>query len=126
MKDYADFVRQQLLRVPLVAKVEQFGVQDEKINIEFSHKKFAQLGVPFEEIVNQIATQNAVEATGVLVTPTDNLQVRVTGALKTRRRTSKTCSCAPTAPPSAWATSPPSSANTRIRRRTRCASTARK
>lgn len=83
VKDYADFVRQQLLRVPLVAKVEQFGVQDEKINIEFSHKKFAQLGVSFEAIVNQIATQNSVEPAGVLVTPTDNLQVRVTGALQT-------------------------------------------
>ena len=83
MKDYADFVRQQLLRVPLVSKVEQFGVQAEKINIEFSHKKFAQLGVPFEVIANQIATQNTVEATGVLVTPTDDLQVRVTGALMT-------------------------------------------
>jgi len=82
MKDYADFVRQQLLHVPLVSKVEQFGVQEEKINIEFSHKKFAQLGVPFEVIANQIATQNTVESTGVLVTPTDDLQVRVTGALK--------------------------------------------
>ena len=81
MKDYADFVRQQLLRVPLVSKVEQFGVQDEKINIEFSHKKFAQLGVPFEVIANQIATQNTVESSGVLVTPTDDLQVRVSGAL---------------------------------------------
>jgi len=81
MRDYADFVRQQLLHVPLVAKVEQFGLQDEKINIEFSHKKFAQLGVPFETIVNQIATQNSIESTGVLVTPSDNLQVRVSGAL---------------------------------------------
>ncbi|MDC8756719.1 efflux RND transporter permease subunit [Janthinobacterium fluminis] len=82
MKDYADLVRQQLLNVPLVSKVELFGVQDEKVNIEFSHKKFAQLGIPFEAIVNQIATQNSIESTGVLVTPTDNLQVRVTGALK--------------------------------------------
>ena len=82
MRDYADFVRQQLLRVPLVAKVEQFGVQNEKVYIEFSSKKFAQLGVPFEQIVNQIATQNEVEASGVLVTPSDNLQVRVTGALR--------------------------------------------
>ncbi|MCG2584669.1 efflux RND transporter permease subunit [Massilia sp. TS11] len=82
VKDYADFVRQQLLHVGMVNKVELFGVQDEKINIEFSHKKFAQLGIPFEQIVNQIATQNNVESTGVLVTPTDNLQVRVTGALK--------------------------------------------
>jgi multidrug efflux pump len=125
MKDYADFVRQQLLRVPLVSKVEQFGVQDEKINIEFSHKKFAQLGVPFEAIVSQIGTQNTVESTGVLVTPTDNLQVRVTGALATVKDL-ENLRCARTAPPSGSATSPSSSANTRTRRRTRCATTARK
>ncbi|WBS00287.1 efflux RND transporter permease subunit [Pseudoduganella sp. SL102] len=83
MKDYADFVRQQLLRVSKVSKVELFGVQDEKIDIEFSHQKFAQLGIPFEQIVSQIGTQNTIEATGTLVTPTDNLQVRVTGALTT-------------------------------------------
>jgi multidrug efflux pump subunit AcrB len=83
MKDYADFVRQQLLNVPKVSKVELLGVQDEKINIEFSHKKFAQLGLTVEQIANQIATQNVVEATGVVVTPTDNLEVRVSGALRT-------------------------------------------
>jgi multidrug efflux pump len=83
MRDYADFVRQQLLGVPLVAKVEQFGVQEEKVNILFSQQKFAQLGVPFEAIVNQIATQNGVESAGVLVTPTENLQVRVTGGIRT-------------------------------------------
>ncbi len=82
VKDYADFVRQQLLRVPTVAKVELFGVQDEKIFIEFSQKKFSQLGIPFDTIVNQLATQNALESTGVLVTPGDNLQVRVSGAFR--------------------------------------------
>ncbi len=81
VKDYADFVRQQLLKVPSVAKVELYGVQDEKINIEFSHKKFAQLGIPFDAVVGQINAQNIVAATGVLATPTDNLQVRVSGAL---------------------------------------------
>lgn len=83
VKQYADFVRQQLLKVPTVSKVELYGVQDEKLNIEFSHKKFAQLGIPFESIVAQLNTQNAVESTGVLVTPTDNLQVRVSGAMQT-------------------------------------------
>ena len=82
IKDYADFVRQQFLLVPSVDKVELFGVQDEKIYIEFSHKKFAQLGIPFESIVSQLAAQNAVDPAGILVTPTDNLQVRVTGALQ--------------------------------------------
>ncbi len=83
LKDYADLVRQQFLSVPLVAKVELLGVQDEKINIVFSHKKFAQLGISLEEIIQQINSQNAVESTGVIVTQTDNVQVRVTGAFKT-------------------------------------------
>ena len=83
VKDYADFIRQQLLSVPSVAKVELYGVQNEKIFIEFSTKKFAQLGIPFDSVIAQINAQNSVEGSGVLVTPTDNLQVRVSGALTT-------------------------------------------
>ena len=83
MKEYADFVRQQLLRVPMVSKVELYGVQDEKLYIEFSHRKFSQLGIPIESVVAQINAQNVMESTGLLVTPTDNLQVRVSGALIT-------------------------------------------
>ena len=82
IKDYADLVRQQMLRIPLVAKVELLGVQDEKVNIIFSHKKFAQLGISLEQIIDQINTQNVVESTGVLSTDTDNIQVRVTGAFR--------------------------------------------
>lgn len=85
LKDYADFVRQQLLGVNSVSKVEQFGVQDEKIYIEFSQKQFAQLGISFNSIVDQLTAQNALESTGVLVTPTDGLQIRVTGALQSTR-----------------------------------------
>jgi multidrug efflux pump subunit AcrB len=68
--------------VKTVSKVELYGVQDEKIFIEFSSKKFAQLGVPFDLIVQQINAQNAVQGSGVLVTPTDNLQVRVSGQVR--------------------------------------------
>ena len=82
LKDYADFVRQQFLQIPSVSKVDQYGVQDEKVYIEFSQKKFAQLGIPFDAIVGQLNAQNTVESTGVLVTPSDNLQVRVSGAMR--------------------------------------------
>ena len=45
VKTFADDVRQKLLRVPDVAKVELFGVQDEKLYIEISQKRLAQLGL---------------------------------------------------------------------------------
>ncbi|PRC93306.1 efflux RND transporter permease subunit [Solimicrobium silvestre] len=85
VKEYADYVRQELLRIPSISKVELFGAQDERVMIEFSQKKFAQLGITVDAVVAQLNAQNAVDSTGVLVTSTDNLQVRVTGALKTAK-----------------------------------------
>jgi multidrug efflux pump subunit AcrB len=82
LKDYVEQARQQLLRIPNVAKVDLFGVQDEKIYIEISHRKLAQLGLDIAQLAAQIGAQNAVEGAGVLVLPTDNLQVRVSGEFR--------------------------------------------
>ena len=80
LRDYADAVRQQLLRVKSVAKVELLGVQDEKVYIEFQQARMAQLGLDINSIATQIAQQNNLEGSGVLVTPTDNVQIRLSGA----------------------------------------------
>ncbi|MBY4945286.1 efflux RND transporter permease subunit [Cupriavidus respiraculi] len=79
LREYADLVRQELLRVPSVAKVAMLGLQDEKIYIEFNQTRFAQLGLDINGIADQIAQQNNLTGSGVLVTPTDNVQVRVSG-----------------------------------------------
>ncbi|MGA0572346.1 efflux RND transporter permease subunit [Variovorax sp. VNK109] len=79
LKLFADDVRQQLLRVPDVAKVEQFGVQDEKIFVEISQKRLAQLGLDFNAVLQQLAQQNAVENAGAVQSPLDVVQVRVAG-----------------------------------------------
>jgi len=82
LKDYVERVRQDLLRVPNVAKVDLFGVQDEKVFIEISHKRLAQLGLDINQLAQQLNAQNAVEGAGVVVLPTDNVQVRVTGEFR--------------------------------------------
>ena len=79
LKTFADDVRQQLLRVKDVAKVEQFGVQDEKVFIEVSQKRIAQLGLDFNAVLAQIGSQNAVESAGTIQSPNDVVQVRVGG-----------------------------------------------
>ena len=79
LKDFADSVRQQLLRVPDVAKVELFGVQDEKIYIELSQKRLSQLGLDMNQVLNQLGQQNAIENAGAVQTPLDEVQVRVGG-----------------------------------------------
>jgi multidrug efflux pump subunit AcrB len=75
----AEAVRQRLLRVPDVAKVEVFGAQAEKLFIEISQKRLAQLGLDFNQVIAQIGAQNAVEGAGVLNAGSENLQVRVGG-----------------------------------------------
>ncbi|MDD2919619.1 efflux RND transporter permease subunit [Rhodoferax sp.] len=82
VKTFADEVRQQLLRVPDVAKVELFGVQDEKLFIEISQKRLAQLGLDLDAVLAQLNQQNAVVSAGSVQTPLDVVQVRVAGQFK--------------------------------------------
>jgi len=79
LREHADRVRQQLLRVPDVAKVEIFGAQPEKLFVEISQKRLAQLGLDLNQVIAQIGAQNAVEGAGVLNAGTQNLQVRIGG-----------------------------------------------
>ncbi|HUG22243.1 MAG TPA: efflux RND transporter permease subunit, partial [Albitalea sp.] len=79
LKEHADRVRQRLLQVQHVNKVEIFGAQQEKIFIEIPQKRLAQLGLDFGSVIAQIGQQNAVESAGVIDSPTDYLQVRVGG-----------------------------------------------
>jgi multidrug efflux pump subunit AcrB len=81
LKDYVDWARQQLLKVPNVAKVDLFGVQEERITVEIAHQRLAQLGLTVPALAEQLGAQNAVEAAGVLALPTDNVQIRVSGAI---------------------------------------------
>jgi multidrug efflux pump subunit AcrB len=82
LKDYVDWARQQLLRIPHVAKVDLIGVQEERITVEVPHRRLAQLALTVPQLAEQLGGQNAVEASGVLVLPSDNVQIRLTGELR--------------------------------------------
>ena len=82
LKLEADRVRQRLLRVPDVAKVELFGVQDEKVFVEVSQRKLAQMGLEMNAVLAQLAQQNAVESAGTVQATQDVVQVRVAGQFR--------------------------------------------
>jgi multidrug efflux pump len=79
LRRHADEVRSELLRVPDVAKVELFGVQPEKVWVEISQKRLAQLGIDLNAVIAQISAQNAVEGSGVLTAAGQAVQVRIGG-----------------------------------------------
>jgi len=79
MRDYADRIQLELQRVPDVGKIELEGLQDEKVWIELSNTKLATLGVSLQQVQQALADQNAIAATSFFETPTDRVQLRVTG-----------------------------------------------
>jgi multidrug efflux pump len=83
LKDVVDDVRQELLRIPDVAKVDLIGVQPEKIFIEISHRKLAILGIDPNIIVRTLQQQNSMNPAGSIETASDKIFMRVSGDLKT-------------------------------------------
>ena len=82
LKNTVDDVRQELLRIPSVAKVDLLGVQEEKIYIEISHRKLANLGVDPLIIVRTLQQQNSMNSAGSIDTASDKIFIRVSGDLK--------------------------------------------
>jgi multidrug efflux pump subunit AcrB len=78
----AEDIRSQLLRVPDVAKVQLFGVQAQKVFVEISQKRAAEMGIDLNQVVAQLNAQNAVVGSGVVDTATQRVQVRVEGAFQ--------------------------------------------
>ena len=83
LKDYADRIQIQLQRVKDVGKVELVGLQDEKIWIELSNVKLATLGLPLSAVQQALEAQNAVVAASFFETPSERIQLRVTGRFQT-------------------------------------------
>src|SRR5258706_4926150 len=81
LKETADRIRNQLLRVKDVAKVDLVGEQDEKIFVELANAKLATFGIEPAVVFAALAQQNAVSASGSFETGTDRIYLRATGAL---------------------------------------------
>lgn len=80
LKDQAERLRDQLLRLADVGKVEIFGTQDEKIFVELSNAKLATLGIDLPAITQALAQQNAVSGAGFFEMDDERIQIRPGGA----------------------------------------------
>ncbi|GLR26584.1 efflux RND transporter permease subunit [Limnobacter litoralis] len=79
LKSFVDEARQYLLQVPDVAKVQLIGVQPEKVFIDISHRKLAELGISAQNLIAQINSQNAVAPQGVVSLDHEKIWARVQG-----------------------------------------------
>ncbi|MFZ4146339.1 efflux RND transporter permease subunit [Enterobacter ludwigii] len=76
----AEALRQQLLHVPGVKKVNIIGEQAERIYISFSHDRLATLGLSPQDIFTTLNSQNALTAAGSIETRGAQIFIRLDGA----------------------------------------------
>ncbi|MCQ4444959.1 efflux RND transporter permease subunit [Enterobacter cloacae] len=76
----AEGLRQQLLHVPGVKKVNIIGEQAERIYIAFSHDRLATMGLSPQDIFNALNSQNALAAAGSIETRGAQIFIRLDGA----------------------------------------------
>ncbi|HEU0307041.1 MAG TPA: efflux RND transporter permease subunit [Lysobacter sp.] len=76
----AETLRQRLLHVPGVKKVNIIGEQSERIYVEFSHERLATLGVGPQDVFAALNSQNALTPAGSVETKGPQVLVRLDGA----------------------------------------------
>jgi len=79
LKEFADRVRDEFLRIPDVSKVVYVGEQDEKIFVEISNAKLSSLGIDPQLIVNTLNATNVVASAGTVETSAERVRLRITG-----------------------------------------------
>ena len=79
LRVHAETIRRTLLGIPNVKKVQLVGVQPEKIFIEMESGKLSQMGIDPNLLIAAIKTQNAMAASGMVETSSDNVYLRVSG-----------------------------------------------
>ncbi|WP_428846408.1 efflux RND transporter permease subunit [Azospirillum sp. A26] len=76
----AETIRQDLLHVPGVKKVNILGERPERIFVEFSYARLATLGVSAQDIVAALQRQNTVTPSGSIDTQGPQVFIRIDGA----------------------------------------------
>jgi multidrug efflux pump len=81
LRHVAEDAREQLLTVPGVGKITLVGTQDERVNIEVSYRKLAELGLTLADLFAAVRRENSVVASGFVDTPHDRIRVRTRPSL---------------------------------------------
>lgn len=76
----AEVIRQDLLHVPGVKKINILGERPEQIFVDFSYAKLATLGVSAQDVMTALQRQNAVTPAGSIDTRGPQVFIRVNGA----------------------------------------------
>lgn len=80
-RKYAEALRQRMLRIEDVQKVELLGVQEQTLYVEMDQNKLASFGMSPSDVFQLIRQQGLMTPSGVIRTDARNVAVRVMGLL---------------------------------------------
>lgn len=83
MKDIAEEVKDELLHLSEAAKVDVFGIQDERVYIEFDNARLAELGISPSQISDQLSSRNIIIPGGAINLATERISLEPTGNFET-------------------------------------------
>ena len=86
----AESLRQRLLHVPGVKKVNIIGEQAERIFVSFSHDRLATLGISPQDIFSALNSQNALTPAGSIETRGAQIFIRLDGAFDSLQKIRET------------------------------------
>ena len=78
-KEIADQVRDELLRIEEVAKVEIYGAQDERIFVEYNTARLAELGLSVGQLMQLLRTRNIIIPGGDVLAGSERIHLEPTG-----------------------------------------------
>ena len=81
LRDYADFLKKELVLVPEVAKVSIIGEQAEAVYVEFSSSRLRSLGISSSAIFDVLNQQNTLSAMGKTFYGDQYVTINPTGGL---------------------------------------------
>ena len=81
LKDYADTLKKELLRVPQVAKIAYWGVPTKAIYVEFNRTKLSNLNISQKALFGTLSSSNTITSAGAVKIDDEYSRIRVTGAI---------------------------------------------
>lgn len=79
LKDVADEVRDELLRLKDVAKVDILGAQDERIFLEYNNARLAEIGISPGQLANILSSTNIINPGGAISTEAERIALEPSG-----------------------------------------------
>ncbi|UTW63114.1 efflux RND transporter permease subunit [bacterium SCSIO 12741] len=79
MKEFADAIRDDLIKLSDAAKVEINGVQEERIFIEFDVARLTNAGLTANQLKNQISSTNILSSGGIINVEQERITLEPTG-----------------------------------------------